>query len=110
MDHQMTDKAHAFDEEQIRAVVRATLEAESERRETAFDDIVMRAVASILSSFGVEDDDRVELRKDFEHMRRWRKSMGQAQSLTFRIVVTTLVTGFLGAVWLGIKAVPALKS
>jgi type I site-specific restriction-modification system R (restriction) subunit len=106
----MTDKAHAFDAEQIRAVVRATLEAENERRETTFDDVVMRAVATILTSFGVEEDDRVELRKDFEHMRRWRKSMEQAQSLTFRIVVTTLVTGFLGAVWLGIKAVLALKS
>src|SRR6266852_5194339 len=47
---------------------------------------------------------RIELRADLQHLRRWRKSVEQAQSYTFKAVITVIVTGFVGAVWLGIKA------
>jgi hypothetical protein len=40
---------------------------------------------------------------DFQHLRRWRKSVEQAQSYTFKAVITVIVTGLVGAVWLGIK-------
>ncbi len=43
------------------------------------------------------------LRADFQHLRRWRKSVEQAQSYTFKAVITIIVAGFVGAVWLGIK-------
>src|SRR5262249_19858311 len=43
------------------------------------------------------------LRADFQHLRRWRKSVEQAQSYPFKAVITVIVTGFVGAVWLGIK-------
>lgn len=43
------------------------------------------------------------LRADFQHLRRWRKSVKQAQSYTFKAVITVIVTGFVGAVWLGVK-------
>ena len=46
----------------------------------------------------------VEMRADFQHLRRWRRSVEQAQSYTFKAVITVIVTGFVGAVWLGIKA------
>ena len=41
---------------------------------------------------------------DFQHLRRWRRSVEQAQSYTFKAVITVLVTGVVGAVWLGAKA------
>jgi ABC-type transporter Mla maintaining outer membrane lipid asymmetry permease subunit MlaE len=44
-----------------------------------------------------------ELGADFQHLRRWRKSVEQAQSYTFKAVITIIVTGFVGAVWLGLK-------
>jgi len=43
-----------------------------------------------------------EFRADLQHLRRWRRSVEQAQSYTFKAVIT--VTGFVGAVWLGVKA------
>jgi hypothetical protein len=43
------------------------------------------------------------MRADFQHLRRWRKSVEQAQSYTFKAVITVIVTGLVGAVWLGIK-------
>jgi hypothetical protein len=51
----------------------------------------------------MEEEDRRELRADFQHLRRWRKSVEQAQSYTFKAVITIIVAGVLGAFWLGIK-------
>ncbi len=99
----MSDGVHHLTEDQIRAVVSAVLDAEAERRGKTLDDVVMKAVATILTSFGVEDDDRKELKADFSHLRRWRKSVEQAQSYTFKAVITIIATGVVGAVWLGIK-------
>ena len=44
-----------------------------------------------------------EMRADFQHLRRWRKSVEQAQSFTFKAAITIIVTGVVGAVWLGVK-------
>ena len=68
------------------------------------DTVVQKAVTTILVSFGVDDEDRRELRADFQHLRRWRKSVEQAQSYIFKAVIIVIVTGFVGAVWLGVKA------
>lgn len=46
-----------------------------------------------------------EMRADFQHLRRWRKSVEQAQSYTFKAVITVIATGLIGAIWLGIKVV-----
>lgn len=45
------------------------------------------------------------MRADFQHLRRWRKSVEQAQSYTFKAVITVIATGLIGAVWLGVKVV-----
>ena len=45
-----------------------------------------------------------EFRADLQHLRRWRRSVEQAQSYTFKAVITVIVTGFVGAVWFGVKA------
>ena len=92
-----------LNEDQIRDVVAAVLDAEAERRGKTLDDVVMKAVATILTSFGIEEEDRQELRADFNHLRRWRKSVEQAQSYTFKAVITVIVSGLLGAAWMGIK-------
>jgi ABC-type transporter Mla maintaining outer membrane lipid asymmetry permease subunit MlaE len=65
--------------------------------------IVSKAVVATLATFGIEKDDRRELRADFQHLRRWRKSVEQAQTYTFKAVITIIVTGFVGAVLLGVK-------
>lgn len=67
------------------------------------EDIVSKAVAATLSRLGIEADDHKELRADFNHLRRWRRSVEQAQSYTFKTVITVIVGGLLGALWLGFK-------
>ena len=90
-------------EDDIRAVVADTLAEQQRINHGDIDAVVVRAIATILTSFGIEEEDRRELRADFQHLRRWRKSVEQAQSYTFKAVITVIVAGFLGAVWLGIK-------
>lgn len=72
-------------------------------------EIVAHAVQKELSSFliklGIDEDEHKELRADFIHLRKWRRSVEQMESYTFRTVITVVITGFLGAVWLGVKAV-----
>jgi hypothetical protein len=90
-------------DDDIRAVVMETLAEQQRIHSIDIDAVVVRAIATILTSFGIEEEDRREMRADFQHLRRWRKSVEQAQSYTFKAVITVIVTGFVGAVWLGIK-------
>ncbi|MDX3971474.1 MAG: hypothetical protein QHD01_33425 [Bradyrhizobium sp.] len=92
-------------DDQIKAIVAETMAQQHRLQQESIDAIVLKAVASVLASLGIEDDDRKELRADFQHLRRWRKSVEQAQSYTFKAVITVLATGFMGAVWLGVKVV-----
>jgi len=100
-DHQ----AVKMQEDEIRAIVVETLAEQHRLQQDSIDAIVAKAVASVMASFGIEDDDRKEVRADFQHLRRWRKSVEQAQSYTFKAVITVIATGLMGAVWLGVKVV-----
>jgi len=88
----------------IRSIVVETLAEQQRLNQDDIEAVVLKTVATILSSFGIEDEDRRELRADLQHLRRWRRSVEQAQSYTFKAVITVIVTGFVGAVWLGINA------
>jgi hypothetical protein len=90
-------------EEDIKKIVAVVLDEEAVRRGKLLDEVVLKAVATILTSFGVEEEQASELRKDFTHLRRWRTSVEQAEGLTFRIVVTAIISGVVGVAWLGIK-------
>jgi len=90
-------------DEDIRAIVAETLAEQQRLHRDDIEAIVLRAIATILTSFGMEEEDRRELRADFQHLRRWRKSVEQVQSYTFKAVITIIVAGILGALWLGIK-------
>lgn len=87
--------------DEIKEVVREVL---AEQKPNDVDAVVFKTIATILTSFGIEEEDRKELRADFQHLRRWRKSVEQAQTYTFKAIVTVIATGFVGAVWLGFKA------
>ena len=90
-------------EEHIKAIVAQALAEQQRLQYISIDSAVQKAVAAILTSFGMEEEDRKELRADLQHLRRWRKSVEQAQNYTFKAVITVIVTGLVGAAWLGFK-------
>jgi ABC-type transporter Mla maintaining outer membrane lipid asymmetry permease subunit MlaE len=94
---------NAIREEDIRAIVAETLAEQQRSYLDNIDAVVLRTIATTLATFGIEEEDRKALRADFQHLRRWRESVEQAQSYTFKAVITIIVTGLVGAVWLGIK-------
>ena len=91
-------------DEDIRAIVAETLAEQQRLHRDDIDAIILKTIVTILTSFGIEEEDRKELRADFQHLRKWRKSVEQAQSYTFKAVITIIVTGLVGAVWLGLKS------
>ena len=62
----------------VRAIVAETLAEQQRLRQEDIDAVVLKAVATTLTSFGIEEDDRRELRADFQHLRRWRRSVAFA--------------------------------
>lgn len=87
----------------VRAIVVEMMAEQQKLRHEDIDAVVMEAVVTTLTSFGMEEEDRRGLRADFQHLRRWRRSVEQAQSYVFKAVITAIVTGLAGAVWFGIK-------
>ncbi len=88
-------------EDEIRRVVADVLA--EQHRKNGTDEVVLRTVAAILTTFGMDDDDRQELKRDFQWLRRWRISVEQAGGFTVRAIVTVVISGFIGALWLGFK-------
>ena len=88
---------------EVEEVVNRVLAEQKRLHNNEADEVVLKTIATILTSFGIEEEDRKELRADFIHLRKWRKSVEQAQSLTFRVVVTAIIGGVVGAFWLGFK-------
>jgi hypothetical protein len=88
----------------IRTIIVETLAEQQKLRHDDIDAVVLKAVATTLTSFGFDEEDRRELRADLQHLRRWRSSVEQAQSYTFKAVITVIATGLVGAIWLGVKA------
>lgn len=88
---------------EVRAVVEEVLAAQQAAAVENAGADALKVVSTILQSFGLDDEDRKEMRADFVHLRKWRKSVEGAQSLTFKVIVGTLVSGFLAACWMGIR-------
>ncbi len=92
-------------EHEIREIVGAVLAEQQRLHNDDVDTVVLKTLTMLLTSFGIEEKDREEMRADFIHLRKWRKSVDAATSLTFKVVVGTLVSGFIAALWVGIKAI-----
>lgn len=90
-------------EDEVRRVVAEVLAEQKRLHNNEADEVVLRTISTILTSFGIEEEDRIELRRDFEHLRRWRKASEQIERAGWKAIVTVLVTGICGLIWLGIQ-------
>ncbi len=94
----------------VKAIIVEVLAEQKRLYGAETEETVQRTISTMLTSFGIEEEDRAELRADFIHLRKWRKSVEQAQSLTVRAMVTVIVAGAAGALWLGIKTLLQAKT
>lgn len=92
-------------EQEVTEIVAKVLAEQKRLHNNEVDEVVLRTIATILTSFGIEEEDRAEIRADFIHLRRWRKSVEQAQGYGLKAIVTVIVGGVIGAFWLGFKTI-----
>lgn len=92
-----------MNEAEIRRIVHQVLQDERERANENFDAVVLKTISAILTSFGINDDEKKEIRDDFSHLRRWRKASEQVYRVSFGSAVVIIITGALGMVWMGFK-------
>lgn len=70
------------------------------------DEAAIRAVERTFLAMGINTsnaDGLVDFQADMAHLRKWRRAVEQAERVGWGVVITTLVTGTLGAIWLGLK-------
>lgn len=91
-------------EQDVARVVSQVLAEQKRLHNADLDEVVLKTLSTILTSFGIEEEDRVELRADFQHLRRWRKASEQVERAGWKAIATVLVTGLCGLIWLGIQA------
>ena len=64
---------------------------------------VEEGIRSVLKDFGLHEDDRVETVKDLVHLRNHRIAQEQVSGWARKTVITTIILGALGSMWVGFK-------
>lgn len=99
-----------FSEAEVRSIVRAVLAEDAEDRMRREAEMSKRILDSVLIMIGIDPyatDDQIskdlrDFRAAVAHSDKWRKSVNQVTKVGLATAVTVIVTGTLGALWLGI--------
>ena len=76
----MPDKGkESMQHQEVREIIAEVLLEQKRLHDENLDDTVLKTIATILTSFGIEEEDRKELRADFQHLRRWRRPFLETQ-------------------------------
>jgi hypothetical protein len=96
--------AKVINEQQIKAIVHQVIAEEREANAANLDQTMMKTVSAILTSFGIDDDERIEIKQDFQYLRRWRRTADKVTNAGIVAIVTVVIGGVTSAIWLGAKA------
>jgi hypothetical protein len=95
--------------EEIRLIVREVMAEERAAHAQERDAAQLTLVSAILTGFGINDDDRKDIREDFAYLRRWRQTSEKIQHGGWIGIMTLLVSGLGAALFLGIKSLLTSK-
>ncbi len=65
--------------------------------------LIAESVRQTLIQLGVESENPLEMQRDFQHLRAWRKSGEEIKSKSILVITGTFVTGLISIIWLSIK-------
>lgn len=68
-------------------------------------EIISEGVTEAFRSMGIDSMQPIEMQRDMAHLRKWRVSVEKTTSTTFTVALGVIVSGLLGAVWLGISTI-----
>lgn len=73
--------------------------------QTAFaPDVIAEAVRQTLIQLGVDAENPLEMQRDFQHLRQWRKAEAELKSKGLIALVGILVSGFAALLLLGLRS------
>jgi hypothetical protein len=67
--------------------------------------LIAESVKQTLIQLGISSDDPIEMQRDMQHLREWRKSMESVRSKSFLTLMTILLSGVTAMLWLGFKQI-----
>ncbi len=67
------------------------------------EQVVEATVDAILTRLGVDTEDPIELQRDMQFVRDWRKSTEAVKGKALVTIISVLVCGTAGALFLGVK-------
>jgi len=65
--------------------------------------LIADTVNATLMQLGIEHDDPLEMQRDFQHLRDWRKSTERIKNRTVVTAVGVVVAAIMAALWVGFK-------
>lgn len=68
-------------------------------------EIMEAAVCDAFTRMGIDHDDPIEMQKDFQHLRDWRKTTEAIRKRGLLTVVVVVVTGGCSLLWLGLRGI-----
>lgn len=92
-------------EDEIRLMVRQVLREERDAMEEKLDTNTIKTIAAILTGFGIDEDEKKEVKEDFRYLRRWRKGSERMTGVGMTAVIMLFVGGAASALWLGFKTI-----
>ena len=94
----MTDRVGDMQKKELLEIVDDRTLTKEEMQE-----IVRETVSQTLTQLGVDTSSPLEMQRDFQHLRDWRMAQEVIRNKGYMALVTVLVTGTAGLLWLGFK-------
>ena len=71
--------------------------------ENEVEELIAKTVNATLTQLGIDHSDPMEMQRDFQHLRSWRKSTEQIKNRGVLAALGIVVTGIMAALWVGFK-------
>lgn len=68
-------------------------------------DLICQGVEDAMTRLGMDASNPLEMQRDFQHLRDWRLSVNSAKTKGVVAIVGIIVTGMLGALFMGLKVI-----
>jgi hypothetical protein len=88
-------------DEQIQEIANRAAKAALDKEEMA--EVVAEAVKQTLIQLGIDSQNPIEMQKDFQHLRQWRKAGEDLRSKSMLVLLGLVLTGLTSLALLGIR-------
>lgn len=68
-------------------------------------EIVSESVYETFTLLGLDHENPLEMQRDFQYLREWRTASEKIKTQGLVVILTILITGLFGALWLGFKQI-----